>query len=263
MKKSAAKKVKKKTEKKAEEEEVVIRLREVKKHYHMGDHVVRAVDGVNIKVKLGEFVAIMGPSGSGKSTAMNMIGSLDLATSGRIFLDNIDIESLTESDLAQIRGKKIGFIFQQFNLIPNLTALENVTLPMVFQKIDSEDRIDIGRQLLEKVGLKDRADHYPGELSGGQRQRVAIARALANDPEVILADEPTGNLDTKTGQIVLDFLESLNKEGKTIIMVTHDADLAKKYARVVYWLKDGKVHQVTKDNKVIQWKIISFLPLII
>jgi putative ABC transport system ATP-binding protein len=251
MKKGATKKVSKKTEKKKKDEEVVIRLRDVKKHYHMGDYIVRAVDGVNIKIKLGEFVAIMGPSGSGKSTAMNLIGSLDLATSGKIFLNDIDIESLTESDLAQIRGKKIGFIFQQFNLIPNLTALENVTLPMVFQKIDSEERIKIGKQLLEKVGLKDRANHYPGQLSGGQRQRVAIARALANDPEVILADEPTGNLDTKTGQIVLDFLESLNKEGKTIIMVTHDADLAKKYARVVYWLKDGKVHKVTKDNKII------------
>lgn len=251
--KVAVKSVTKKTKKKAKKsDEVIIRLRDVKKHYHMGTHVVRAVDGVNLKVKLGEFVAIMGPSGSGKSTAMNMVGSLDLATSGRIILEDIDIESLTESELAQVRGKKIGFIFQQFNLIPNLTALENIMLPMVFQQKDSFERIEIGKKLLEKVGLKDRADHYPGQLSGGQSQRVAIARALANDPEVILADEPTGNLDTKTGQIVLDFLEALNKEGKTIIMVTHDPDIAKKYAKVVYWLKDGKVQQVTKDNKRIQ-----------
>lgn len=243
----------KKGKKKSDKEDgVIIRLRGVEKHYHMGDHVVRAVDGVNIKVKLGEFVAIMGPSGSGKSTAMNLVGSLDLATSGAIFLDDVNIETLHESDLAQIRGKKIGFIFQQFNLIPNLTALENVMLPMVFQKVDSFERIRVAEELLKKVGLEDRAEHYPGELSGGQRQRVAIARALANDPEVILADEPTGNLDTKTGQIVLDFLQSLNKEGKTIIMVTHDPDIAKKYARVVYWLKDGKIQQVTKDNKRIQ-----------
>ncbi len=252
MKKSVVKKSPKKHKKTDKEDGVIIRLRDVKKHYHMGDHIVRAVDGINVKVKLGEFVAIMGPSGSGKSTAMNMVGSLDLASSGVILLDDIDIEHLPESDLAQIRGKKIGFIFQQFNLIPNLTALENVTLPMVFQGVDSYEREERAQKLLEKVGLKDRSTHYPGELSGGQRQRVAIARSLANDPEVILADEPTGNLDTKTGQIVLDFLQSLNKEGKTIIMVTHDPDIAKKYAKVVYWLKDGKIQQVTKGNKKIK-----------
>ena len=249
-KKTKAKQEKKK--KSDKEDGVIIRLRGVEKHYHMGDNIVRAVDGVNIKVKLGEFVAIMGPSGSGKSTAMNLVGSLDLATSGSIFLDDVNIETLHESDLAQIRGKKIGFIFQQFNLIPNLTALENVMLPMVFQKVEASERVRVAEELLKKVGLSDRANHYPGQLSGGQRQRVAIARSLANDPEVILADEPTGNLDTKTGQIVLDFLQSLNKEGKTIIMVTHDPDIAKKYARVVYWLKDGKIEQVTKDNKRIQ-----------
>ena len=253
--KQVNKKTKAKQEKKKKsdkEDGVIIRLRGVEKHYHMGDNIVRAVDGVNIKVKLGEFVAIMGPSGSGKSTAMNLVGSLDLATSGSIFLDDVNIETLHESDLAQIRGKKIGFIFQQFNLIPNLTALENVMLPMVFQKVEASERVRVAEELLKKVGLSDRANHYPGQLSGGQRQRVAIARSLANDPEVILADEPTGNLDTKTGQIVLDFLQSLNKEGKTIIMVTHDPDIAKKYARVVYWLKDGKIEQVTKDNKRIQ-----------
>ena len=244
---SENKKKKKKTPKKGE---VFIDLKKVKKHYHMGDNiVVKAVDGINVKITKGDFVAIMGPSGSGKSTAMNLIGSLDLATSGNIYLDNYEIHDFTESDLAQLRGKKIGFIFQQFNLIPNLTALENVMLPMVFQETDSFERKDIGEELLEKVGLGDRMDHYPGELSGGQRQRVAIARALANDPEVILADEPTGNLDTKTGEIVLQFLDSLNKEGKTIIMVTHDPDLAKKHAHTIFWLKDGKIQKVTNGRR--------------
>jgi putative ABC transport system ATP-binding protein len=233
-------------------EEFVIRLKGVTKHYHMGRHIIRAVDGVDIKIKLGDFVAIMGPSGSGKSTSMNLVGSLDLATSGSIFLDGVDIETLTESELAQIRGRRIGFIFQRFNLIPNLTALENITLPMVFQQKDSFERVETAKKLLKKVGLEERANHYPGQLSGGESQRIAIARALANDPDVILADEPTGNLDTKTGEIILEFLDSLNKEGKTIIMVTHDADLAKKYANTIFWLKDGKIQNVTKQNKKIR-----------
>jgi putative ABC transport system ATP-binding protein len=188
----------------------------------------------------------MGPSGSGKSTAMNLVGSLDAPTHGHIFLDEIDISTLSESDLAQIRGKKIGFIFQSFNLIPNLTTKENVMLPMMFQGISLEDRAQKAEKLLELVELENRGNHYPSELSGGQRQRVAIARSLANDPEVILADEPTGNLDTKTGAIVMDFLSKMNKSGKTIIMVTHDPDLAKEYADVIYWLRDGILEKVTK-----------------
>jgi len=224
----------------------LIRLRNVSKFYYMGENVVKALNGVNFKVYDGEFVAIMGPSGSGKSTAMNLVGSLDVPTHGHIYLDDTDVSTLGESELAQIRGKKIGFIFQSFNLIANLTTIENVMLPMMFQGEDIDARRKRAEELLKLVDLGDRLDHYPGELSGGQRQRVAIARSLANDPEVILADEPTGNLDTKTGAIVMDFLSRMNKEGKTIIMVTHDPDLAREYADVVYWLRDGSLEKVTK-----------------
>lgn len=231
------------------EDSIVIELRNVEKHYHMGENVVKAVDGISIRVNKGEFIAIMGPSGSGKSTAMNLVGSLDTPTKGHIFLDGEDISKLEESDLAQVRGKKIGFIFQSFNLIPNLTARENVMLPMMFQGLDLEEREKVAGDLLNLVQLEARAEHYPGELSGGQRQRVAIARALANDPDVILADEPTGNLDTKTGEIVLEFLDKLNKQGKTIIMVTHDPHLAQEHAQIVYWLKDGKVEKITRKKK--------------
>jgi len=239
--------------------DVVIELRNVYKHYHMGDVVVKAVDGINIKVKKGEFVAIMGPSGSGKTTTMNLVGSLDVPTHGHIFLDEEDISLLSESDLAQIRGKKIGFIFQSFNLIPNLTAKENVMIPMMFQGEDVFLRDKVAKDLLKMVELDDRMNHYPNELSGGQRQRVAIARALANNPEVILADEPTGNLDTKTGQIVMEFLEKLNQKGKTIILVTHDPELAQAHADIVYSLLDGKVEKVTrkKNSLAKQKKIIE------
>jgi len=235
----------------------LIELSNVKKHYHMGDeNIVKAVDGISIKIEKGDFIAIMGPSGSGKSTAMNLVGSLDLPTDGEIYLDKRDIAHLDESQLAQIRGKKIGFIFQSFNLIPNLTAKENIMLPMLFQGLDSLDREDEAEKLLKLVDLSDRGDHYPNQLSGGEQQRIAIARALANDPEVILADEPTGNLDTKTGELVLNFLDKLNKQGKTIIMVTHDPDLAKTHARTIYWLKDGKVDKVTKKISD-KWKSIK------
>ena len=237
----------------------IIHLHKVTKYYHMGESIVKAVDGIDIDVHRGDFVAVMGPSGSGKSTSMNLIGSLDTPTHGHIFLDNIDISSMTESDLAQLRGKNIGFIFQQFNLIPTLTVKENVALPMSLQGYDEFEREERVLELLKKVELLDRADHYPNQISGGQQQRVAIARALANNPEVILADEPTGNLDTHTGEKVMDFLKQLNSEGKTIVMVTHSPELAKEYADVVYWLKDGKVERVTtRDSKsmkkVGKWK---------
>ena len=224
----------------------VIRLRNVSKYYPMGNSIVKALNHLEFKVFKGEFVAIMGPSGSGKSTAMNLVGSLDMPTHGTIYLDDEDISELSESDLAQVRGKRIGFIFQSFNLIPNLTVKENVMLPMMFQGTSIKERSDKAEELLRLVELHDRMDHYPGEISGGQMQRVAIARSLANDPEVILADEPTGNLDTKTGEIVMEFLEKLNKQGKTVIMVTHDPDLAERYADVVYWLLDGELNKVTK-----------------
>ena len=234
----------------------VIELKNVSKHYHMGDSIVKAIDGVDIAIERGDFVAIMGPSGSGKSTGMNLTGSLDLATNGEIFLDGKDIEHLEESELAQIRGKKIGFIFQQFNLIPTLTAKGNVMLPMLFQGMEKEAREERAEKLLEMIGLKDRMEHYPNQLSGGQQQRVAIARSLANDPEVILADEPTGNLDSKTEIKIMDFLVNLNSSGKTVIIVTHSPEIAEKYARKIYWLKDGKVEKVTRKIKR-KWKTIT------
>lgn len=236
--------------------DTLIELDKVKKYYRMGEETVKAVDGISIKIEKGDFVAIMGPSGSGKSTAMNLVGSLDLATEGDIYLDGKDIEHLGESELAQIRGKQIGFIFQSFNLIGNLTAKENVMLPMLFQGISQEERDERAEKLLRLVELGDRMDHYPNQLSGGQQQRVAIARSLANDPEVLLADEPTGNLDTKTGNIVMDFLEKMNREGKTIIMVTHDPEKALAHARTIYWLVDGKIEKVTKKVKG-QWRTVS------
>lgn len=229
--------------------EEIIRLREVEKYYNMGETVVKALDGLGIKVNKGEFVAIMGPSGSGKSTAMNLVGSLDLPTHGEVYLEGLDISSLSESELSQVRGKKIGFIFQGFNLISNLTTKENVMLPMLFQGVDLEDRESRAEHLLGLVELSDRMDHYPNQLSGGQQQRVAIARSLANNPEVVLADEPTGNLDTKTGEKIMSFLEELHKQGKTIIMVTHDPNLAQKHAQIIYWLKDGKLEKVTRRDK--------------
>jgi putative ABC transport system ATP-binding protein len=220
--------------------DVIIKLENVWKIYKMGEARVNALQGINLEIKKGEFVSIEGPSGSGKSTAMNMVGALDIPTKGKIFLDGIDISTLAESDLAQIRGKKIGFIFQQFNLLPTLSALENVTLPMIFQGVPKEDRLKRAEDLLTMMDLGDRMHHKPTELSGGQQQRVAIARSLANDPEVILADEPTGNLDSKTGTNVIKFLGDLNKKGKTIIMVTHDHDIAR-HAHRMEFLKDGEI----------------------
>lgn len=234
----------------------VISLKNVARYYEMGDNIVKALNHVDIKIEKGDFVALMGPSGSGKSTAMNLVGSLDLPTQGEIYLDGKNISSLDESQLAQVRGKKIGFIFQSFNLIPNLTTKENVMLPMLFQSIDREEREQKAEELLKMVQLGERMDHYPNQLSGGQQQRVAIARSLANDPDVLLADEPTGNLDTKTGEMVMDFLKELNEKGKTIIMVTHDPEKALKHAKTIYWLKDGMIEKVTKKIKG-NWKTIK------
>ena len=224
----------------------IIELKDAERYYEMGENIVKALDGINISIEKGDFVAIMGPSGSGKSTSMNLTGSLDLATKGEIYLDGENIAGMEESELAQIRGKKIGFIFQQFNLISNLTAKENVMLPMIFQQEEETEREERAEKLLEAVELGDRMDHYPNQLSGGEQQRVAIARALANKPDVILADEPTGNLDTKTGDKMMDFLKDLNKKGRTIIMVTHDPELAKKYARTIYSIRDGKIEYLHK-----------------
>ncbi|MGM5487425.1 MAG: ABC transporter ATP-binding protein [Nanobdellota archaeon] len=227
----------------------IIVLKDVWKTYQMGDVEVHALRGLNLSIKKGEFLSIQGPSGSGKSTAMNMVGALDLPSKGIIYLDGKDISKLDESDLAQIRGKKIGFIFQQFNLIPTMTALENVALPMMFQGEPKEKREKRARELLEMVELGSRLDHKPYEMSGGQQQRVAIARSLVNEPEVVLADEPTGNLDSKTSGIVMDFLQDLHKNKKTtIIMVTHDPDTAK-FANRVEYLHDGQIIKTRRKKK--------------
>ncbi|MBI2663888.1 ABC transporter ATP-binding protein [Candidatus Woesearchaeota archaeon] len=218
----------------------VIRLENVWKIYQMGEVKVEALRGLSFEVSSGEFVAIEGPSGSGKSTAMNMIGALDYPTKGSVYLDDHDISRLSESQLAVIRGRKIGFVFQQFNLLANLSALENVELPMMFQGVAVSARRERARQLLVSVGLGERLMHKPSELSGGQQQRVAIARALSNDPEVLLADEPTGNIDSRTGREIMKLIAGLNRQGKTVVMITHDRSLAKLADRIEH-LKDGRL----------------------
>jgi ABC-type lipoprotein export system ATPase subunit len=228
--------------------EYIIELRNVRKTYAMGDSEIHALKDVSLKVKRGEFLSIVGKSGSGKSTLINQVGCLDTPTSGKVLLDGQDISELTESNLAQIRGQKIGFIFQTFNLMPTLSVWENIALPMNFQGRSDEDIQHNVQKVVELVQLTDRTDHKPGELSGGQRQRVAVARALANDPEVLLADEPTGNLDSKTGRQIMDFLLKLNQEhGVTIIMVTHDDDLAMWAERTVT-LADGLIISEQKHS---------------
>ncbi|OIO64129.1 lipoprotein-releasing system ATP-binding protein LolD [Candidatus Woesearchaeota archaeon CG_4_10_14_0_2_um_filter_57_5] len=219
----------------------IVELRNVVKTYTMGEAQVHALAGVNISIMPGDFVAISGPSGSGKSTCMNLVGCLDLPTSGHIFLSGNDISAMGESELAGIRGHTIGFIFQQFNLIGTLTAMENVMLPLMFQGKTDAEQLTRARELLNLVDLGDRMHHRPSELSGGQQQRVAIARALANDPDMILADEPTGNLDSATGKHIMELLTKLHqKDKKTIVLVTHDPSLLS-YAERVIRLADGKV----------------------
>lgn len=217
-----------------------IDLQDVTKEYQMGETVVEALRGSSLEVESGEFIAIMGPSGSGKSTLMNMIGALDTPTSGTVRVGGTDISELSRSELAILRRKNVGFVFQQFNLISTMDAVENVALPLIFQGTPKQERRSKAIEYLEKVGLGDRLHHRPAELSGGQRQRVSIARALVNEPDVILADEPTGNVDTETGDRIMEILTDLNAEGKTIIMVTHDPHDAEYAGRIVR-IKDGVV----------------------
>jgi putative ABC transport system ATP-binding protein len=219
---------------------MIITLEDVKKIYEMGDTTVEAVADAEVGIQEGEFVAVMGPSGSGKSTLMNMIGALDKPSSGEVEIGEEKISGFTEDELAVLRSEKIGFVFQQFNLIPSMNATENVALPMLFRGISKNERTQRAEELLDRVGLGDRKDFMPSELSGGQRQRVSIARSLANDPDIILADEPTGNLDTETGEKIMDLLTELNNEGKTIVMVTHDENDAE-YADRIINIVDGKV----------------------
>jgi putative ABC transport system ATP-binding protein len=219
----------------------LLELRGATKEYTLGKTVVRALRGLDLDVRRGEIVAIMGPSGSGKSTLMHLLGALDRPTAGSAWIESEDLAALKESDLAALRGRRIGFVFQTFNLISTLSAQRNVELPMVFQRTRRSERSARARALLERVGLGDRAKHKPSELSGGERQRVAIARALANQPDIILADEPTGNLDTETGSTILGLLQSLSRDdGKTVIIVTHDPEVGEIADRIVR-LRDGVV----------------------
>jgi putative ABC transport system ATP-binding protein len=221
--------------------DVIIELQNVKKIYKMDGVETPALRGVDLKIKKEEFVAIMGPSGSGKSTLLHMVGALDKPTSGKIILDGVDISTLKESDLARLRGKKIGIVFQFFNLHPTLTALENIELPMIIVERDKKERKQRALDLLKAVGLEHRAHHFPSQMSGGEQQRVAIARALANEPEIILADELTGNLDTKTKAEIMNFLLKLQKERKmTVTIITHEPEIAQ-YAKTVVHLVDGKI----------------------
>jgi putative ABC transport system ATP-binding protein len=227
-------------------QETIIKIDNVWKKYDMGKvEPLVVLKGINLEIKKGEFVAITGPSGSGKSTMMNIVGALDKPSHGAVYLNGINIDKMSESDLSYLRGQTIGFIFQQFNLLPNLSALKNIMLPIEMIDASQENAKLIATKLLESLGLGERIHHKPSELSGGQQQRVAIARSLANNPQVILADEPTGNLDSKTGKFVMDFLGKLHQEGKTIILITHDLELVK-YAKRVVHILDGKVKGETK-----------------
>lgn len=218
----------------------VIRLVDIVKSYIMGDSVVHALEHVNVQIGEGEFTSIMGPSGSGKSTMMNILGCLDRPTSGHYFLRGRDIAGYNDDELAHTRNAEIGFVFQNFNLLPKLTAQVNVALPLVYAGINEEERMVRAARALESVGLGNRLDHKPNEMSGGQRQRVAIARALVNNPAIIMADEPTGNLDTKSSYEIMDIFKAMNDEGKTIVMVTHEPDIAQQTKRILV-MRDGKL----------------------
>lgn len=232
----------------------IVKLENVWKTYLLGKIEIQALRGIDLEIKKGIFLSIIGPSGSGKSTLLNIIGCLDFPTKGKVFLDGKDIQKISENNLAKIRGKKIGFIFQQFNLLPNLTALENVVLPMIFQKIPEKERIEKAKKLLEIVGLKERIFHKPTELSGGEQQRVAIARALANDAEMIIADEPTGNLDSKSGQLIMEILKDLHqKQKRTIVVVTHDPQIAS-YSEEIIRIRDGQIIQDHLKEKEFLWR---------
>jgi putative ABC transport system ATP-binding protein len=220
--------------------QVVIDVRNAVKQYGMGDSAIFALNGVSLKIELGEYVAIMGPSGSGKSTLMNIMGALDNLTSGEYFLDGIEISSMDENALSVVRGRKIGFIFQSFNLIPRTTAIANVELPLAYQGIKSAERKLRATKALEVVGLADRMDHEPTELSGGQQQRVAVARALATRPALLLADEPTGALDSKSTSDLLDLFDQINSAGRTVVVITHENDVAQRAKRIVR-MRDGKI----------------------
>jgi len=229
----------------------IISIEELKKTYIMGQEKVHALKSVTVDIQKNEYVALMGPSGSGKSTLMNLLGCLDTPTAGSYLLNNTDVSNMTDSALAEVRNKEIGFVFQTFNLLPRLSSLDNVALPLVYSGMSKKDRNDRAREVLESVGLGDRVDHKPNELSGGQRQRVAIARALVNNPAIILADEPTGNLDTKTSIEIMEIFEKIHDAGNTIIIVTHEPDISEHAHRIVR-LRDGLVESDLKNTSIIK-----------
>ena len=226
----------------------MLELKNIKKYYKMGENTVKALDGVSLTIEDGEFVTIIGPSGSGKSTMMNIVGCLDVATEGEYYIDGVEVSKYSENQLAFLRNKKMGFIFQGFNLLTNLTAYENVELPLIYQGVKKSDRHERVEKALEMVGMKERMKHKPSELSGGQQQRVAIARALATKPMCILADEPTGNLDSKTGDEIMRILDELNEKGTTVVIITHNDEIAQKSKRVVR-IHDGKIDSDTISKK--------------
>ncbi len=227
----------------------VIKLEEITRYFSIGSETIKALQGVNLEIFKNEYVALMGPSGSGKSTLMNLLGCLDTPTSGRYLLNNKDVSKMEDDELAEIRNKEIGFVFQTFNLLPRLNALENVALPLIYAGYTKQQREERAKEVLEQVGLKDRMTHKPNELSGGQRQRVAVARALVNKPSIILADEPTGNLDSKTSYEIMALFEEIHKNGNTIIIVTHEEDIALHTNRIVR-MRDGKVERDEKNQNV-------------
>ncbi len=227
----------------------VIAIDNITKFYHVGTETVKALQGVSISINRGEYVAIMGPSGSGKSTLMNMIGALDTPTGGQYVLNGTDVSRLSDDSLAEIRNKEIGFVFQTFNLLPRYTALENAMLPLIYAGFPKSERIKLGEEVMEKVGLTDRMQHKPNEMSGGQRQRVAVARALVNKPSIILADEPTGNLDSKTSVDIMRLFDEIHKAGNTIIVVTHEEDIAQHAHRIIR-LRDGLVETDTINESI-------------
>jgi len=229
----------------------IIEIKGLKREFAVGSEIVKALKGIDVSVMKNEYLAMMGPSGSGKSTLMNLLGCLDTPTAGAYNLNGTNVSSLKDDDLAEIRNKEIGFIFQTFNLLPRLTALENVSLPLVYAGYNSEDRKIKAQDVLKKVGLRDRMDHRPNQLSGGQRQRVAVARALVNDPSIILADEPTGNLDSKTSLDIMRLFEEIHEMGNTLIVVTHEEEVAS-HAHRILRLRDGMVESDLKNENIVK-----------
>ncbi|GAB4054901.1 ABC transporter ATP-binding protein [Spirosoma litoris] len=227
----------------------IIETRNIAKRYVMGTEVVDALKSITIEIKKGEYVAFMGPSGSGKSTLMNIVGCLDSPTSGQYILNSQDVSRMGENELAEVRNKEIGFVFQTFNLLPRQTSLENVALPLIYAGYSKADRTEKAMQALKNVGLENRAGHRPNELSGGQRQRVAVARALVNDPSILLADEPTGNLDTKTSYEIMDLFDQIHSKGNTVIMVTHEEDIAE-YSHRIIRLRDGLIETDRQNTNI-------------